>query len=81
MSRRVWRAVVVLAVADLVCFALTIHAHLSFHRAPGGPSSMNLGQVLGWSVSVALLLLIVVVVREVRPTSRTRARRTGRRSP
>lgn len=79
MSRKAWKAIAALGVLDIVCFALTIHAHLSFHRAPGGPSSMSLGQVVGWVASIVLLVLIALVVCESRLSAGHRPRRPRRK--
>jgi hypothetical protein len=62
MSRRAWRWVVTLAVADLVVIALTVHAHVRFHHTPNGPEVMPAGQLLGWALSGALLIILVCVI-------------------
>jgi hypothetical protein len=55
-----WLAV--LAVADVIAFALTIHAQVTYHPAPGDPSVTTLGQVLGWIISFGLLITIAVMI-------------------
>jgi hypothetical protein len=67
MTRRAIRWIVALAVADALAFALTIHAHLTYHHAANGPTVMPLGQLLGWIISVGLLLILILVVLESRP--------------
>jgi hypothetical protein len=70
MTRRARWWILSLAALDALSFALTIHAHLTFHRTGGGPSVMSAGQLIGWLVSVTLLLLLLVVVHEVRSSRR-----------
>ena len=67
MTRRAIRWIVGLAVVDALAFGLTIHAHLTYHHSHDGPSVMPLGQLLGWILSVALLLVLILVVLESRP--------------
>jgi uncharacterized membrane protein len=62
MSPRARNWIIALAVADAICFALTVHAHLSFHHARGGPTVMSVGQLLGWAISALLLIAIGVVL-------------------
>jgi hypothetical protein len=59
-----WRWVIALAAADLIVFAITLHAHLSFHDAggPNSPSVMSVGQLLGWFFTVALFCALLAVV-------------------
>lgn len=66
MSRRAIRWVVGLGVLDAVSFALTLHAHLTFHRTPNSPSVMTIGQVLGWLITAVLLVMIALIVKESR---------------
>jgi heme/copper-type cytochrome/quinol oxidase subunit 3 len=49
-----------LVVADAVAFALTIHTHLTYRSggAGGAPTVMTLGEMLGWIISVSLLLVL-----------------------
>ena len=60
-------ALVVLGALDLVA---TIHAHLSFHHTPGGPTVMSLGQLLGWASSAMVLIagiaLVSTLIRDAR---------------
>jgi hypothetical protein len=53
-----------LVVADAVTFALTIHTHLDYRSggAGGAPTVMSLGQLLGWIISVGLLLVLAALV-------------------
>ncbi|HEU5267596.1 MAG TPA: hypothetical protein VFU35_12895, partial [Jatrophihabitans sp.] len=67
MTTRAKYWIVSLAVVDALAFALTIHAHLTWRRQPGGPTVMPLGQLLGWIISVGLLLILILVVLESRP--------------
>jgi hypothetical protein len=59
MSRRRLRWLAFLLVLGGVDLAATIHAHLHFHRRPGGPEVMSVGQLLGWVTSVGLLAVAV----------------------
>ena len=76
MSRRTLRVITGLALLDILCFALTVHAHLNYHRSHGGPTVMPLSQLLGWIISVGLLFVIAVVIFAVAQAERMR--RTGR---
>jgi len=67
------RIVGILGVADIVIFALTIHAHLSFHRQPGGPTVMPLAQLMGWFLGFFLLFVIGVILFAARAAQRHRA--------
>jgi len=58
---RAWRWFAVLAGLAVLDLALTIHAHLTFHRTPGGPTVMPLGQLLGWASSVVLIVAAACV--------------------
>jgi uncharacterized membrane protein len=62
-------------VADAVALALTIHTHLDFHPTEGGTSVMTLGQLLGWVVSVVLLLIVVTMIAAELRAWRERRRR------
>ncbi len=66
MSRRAVQWIVGLGVLDIVVFALTLHAHLTFHRTPNSPTVMTVGQVLGWLITGVLLVAIALIVKESR---------------
>ena len=66
MSLRVKIWAIALAVADVLVWVLTVHAHLTFHRTKTGPSVMPVGQLLGWAFSVLLLVALVVLLLAVR---------------
>jgi hypothetical protein len=66
LSRRVWRWIAVLAVADVIAFALSIHSQVDYRTAPGSPSTTTLNQVMGWIISFGLLLAIVLIVLAAR---------------
>jgi hypothetical protein len=70
------RVIVVLALADIVVFALTIRSHLNYHRPASGPSVMPLGQLVGWIVGFGLLLVLAAIVFATAQAARYR--RTGR---
>ncbi len=61
VGRRAWRWFAVLVGLGLIDLGLTIHAHLDFHRTPGGPSVMPIGQLLGWATSALLLITACLV--------------------
>lgn len=73
MSPRVVRIVGVLGLTDIIIFALTIHAHMSFHRKPGGPTVMPLSQLMGWFLGFFLLFVIAVILVAARAAQRYRA--------
>lgn len=73
MSPRVVRIVGVLGLIDIAIFALTIHAHLSFHRKPGGPTVMPLGQLMGWFLGFLILFVIAVILFAARASERYKA--------
>jgi hypothetical protein len=75
VTRRAIKWIIGLAVADALAFALTIHAHLTFRHASNGPTVMPLGQLIGWILSVGLLLILILVVLESRPPRPPRPRR------
>ena len=56
MTRRVRNWAIALGAADIASWVLTVHAHLTFHRKRNGPSVMPVGQLLGWSVAILLLI-------------------------
>ncbi len=56
----------VLVVADVIAFALTIHAQLTYSPGPNGPSDTTLGQLMGWILSFGLLAAIGVILFLVR---------------
>jgi hypothetical protein len=72
LSRRRVSWLVAVAVLGAVDLAATIHAHLSFHRTPTGPSVMPLTQVLGWITSVLLLGLAITLAAAAVLTARRR---------
>jgi hypothetical protein len=59
---RVRNWAITLGVADAIVIALTVHAHLTFHRTAAGPSVMTAGQALGWSFSVLLFVALVILL-------------------
>ena len=78
MSLRVKVWAIALAVADVLVWVLTVHAHLTFHRTRTGPSVMPVGQLLGWAFSVLLLVALVVLLLAVRADARYRNARAPR---
>ena len=70
MTRRARNGLIVLAVIDALAWALTIHAHLTFRRSANGPSVMPVSQLLGWVISVAVLLLLIFCSVSMFRTSR-----------
>ena len=62
MSKHLSRWIAVLALLAIVDWALTIHAHLTYHHHPGGPTIMPLGQLLGWVTSIGLVVVIMVLL-------------------
>jgi hypothetical protein len=61
MTRRGWTWVAALAAADVLAWALTLHAQLSFHAPPGGQVT-SLGIVLGWLASVVFAIAIALML-------------------
>jgi hypothetical protein len=72
LSTRVKAWALALAVADALSWALTIHAHLTYHRGKNGPSVMPEGQLLGWSLSVLLLIALVLLLLGARADAKYR---------
>jgi hypothetical protein len=72
MSHRVRNWAIALGVADAVCWALTVHAHLTFHHHRKGPSVMSVGQLLGWSFSILLLISLLLLLYAARVDARYR---------
>jgi hypothetical protein len=70
MSRGAWIRTLILAVADAIVFALTIRAHLTWHRTRGGPTFMDFHQVLGWIASFGLLLALAFSIFDGVDTAR-----------
>ena len=66
MSRRAIRWIVGLGVLDVVTFALTLHANLTFHSTTNSPTVMTIGQALGWIITAVLLVMIAMIVKESR---------------
>jgi len=62
MSKHLSRWIAALALLAIVDWALTVHAHLTYHHHPGGPTIMPLGQLLGWVTSVGLVVVIVILL-------------------
>ena len=75
MSRRVRNWAIALSAADVLSWVLTIHAHLSFHRHKNGPSVMPVGQLLGWSISILLLIALLLLLLAARADARYRGSR------
>lgn len=73
MSRRAWRWVVGLAIADLAMIAVTVRTHLAYRHSAGGPAVMSAGQLLGWALSGLLLIALVCVVVAARADARYRS--------
>jgi hypothetical protein len=65
MTRRGWIWVAVLAVADALIWALTLHAQASFHATPGGAVT-SLGIVPGWLASIVFLIAITLILLAAR---------------
>jgi heme/copper-type cytochrome/quinol oxidase subunit 3 len=63
MSRHGRRWFLGFVVLDAVLFALTVHAHLTFHHSSNAnqPTTMTVGQLLGWVTSGLLLLALITV--------------------
>jgi len=55
-----------LGAIDVLVFALTLHTSLTYHRKPGGPLVMPLGELLGWIVFGVLSVLLLVILKESR---------------
>lgn len=72
MSHRVRNWAIALGAADVLAWVLTIHAHLTFHRHKNGPTVMTVGQLLGWSLSVLLLIALLVLLLAARADARYR---------
>jgi hypothetical protein len=81
MSLRAGILLAVLLVADAVALGLTIHTHLDYHPSGGSPSVMTLGQLLGWLVSVVLLLILVTMIAAQLRAGRERRRKKVVGSP
>jgi len=62
MSKHLSRWIAALVLLAIVDWALTIHAHLTYHHHPGGPTIMPLGQLLGWVTSIGLVAVIVILL-------------------
>lgn len=77
MSPRVVRILGILGLIDILVFALTIHAHMSFHRKPGGPTVMPLGQLMGWFIGFFLLFAIVVILFAARTSEKYKRAEQG----
>jgi len=75
MTRRGWIWVGVLAAADAIAWALTLHAQVSFHAPPGGPVT-SLGIVLGWLASIVFAIAIALILLAGRQAMKYQ-RRTG----
>ena len=56
--RRNW--LLAILVIDAVDFLLSYNAHRHYVAGPGQPTVMPLGQLLGWSTSVILLIVLLV---------------------
>jgi hypothetical protein len=72
MTQRTKTWLAVLGIADLLAWILTLRAHFDFHHSHNGPTVMTIGQLLGWFVSVVLLVLIAVILLETRRARRRR---------
>jgi uncharacterized membrane protein len=72
MTRRAWAWVAALALADAVAFAVTVHSQATYHPAAGSPSVTTAGRVLGWAISVILLIVVVLTVLGARQAARYR---------
>ncbi|HZY76829.1 MAG TPA: hypothetical protein VFE40_10950 [Jatrophihabitantaceae bacterium] len=72
MSRRVRNWAIALGLGDVLSWALTVHAHLTFHHHRKGPTVMPVGQLLGWSISVLLLIALLVLLYAARVDARYR---------
>ena len=48
-------------IGDALAWLLTLNAQASYHSVPGGPAT-TLGIVLGWIISIGLLIVAVLVV-------------------
>jgi hypothetical protein len=75
MSHRMRNWAIALAVGDVVSWVLTVHAHLTFHRHKNGPSVMPIGQLLGWSISILLLIALLLLLLAARVDARYRGSR------
>lgn len=60
-------------IADVVAWLLTVHATVDYHAVGDGPTVLSLGDLLGWIVSIALLLVVVAMIASA--LSRRRYRR------
>ena len=71
LSARAINWIAVLGAADILAWILTIHAHATYRRTTASaPSVMPLGQLLGWIISIGLLILIVMILLGSRQQSR-----------
>lgn len=75
MPRRAGILLAVFVIADAVALVLTIRTHLDYHPSDGGPTVMTLGQLLGWLVSVVLLVIVVTMIAAQLRAWRERRRR------
>ena len=62
MSKHLSRWIAALVLLAVVDWALTVHAHLTYHHHAGGPTIMPLGQLLGWITSIGLVIIIVLLL-------------------
>lgn len=81
MSARARKWVLGLAAADGLAWILTVHSHFTYHHTVGGPTIMPVGQLLGWVVSILLLIVIALIVLAARQNARYERRPPRYRQP
>lgn len=79
MSRAWWAWLGVVAGLAAVDLTATVHAHLTAHRVPGGPTVMPLNQLAGWASSVLLVVVAAMMVVTGIRNARTPRYRTAPR--
>ncbi len=62
MTRTMWRWTVALTILFAADLAASVHAYLTWHKSPNGPTVMTLGQLLGFASSATLLVVILMIV-------------------
>ena len=61
MTRRAWGWLTAVLIGDALTWLLTLNAQATYRSVPGGPAT-TLGLVLGWIITIGLLIVAVLVV-------------------
>jgi hypothetical protein len=77
MGRRAVMWLAGLGLADILIFFLTLHAHSTYHHGATGPRVMPLGQLLGFMIAGALLVLIAILAFGARQSEKYRQMAAG----